>query len=90
MLYGIRQKHFLGENHKREISRIVKIDGKVTTFERDGGENGYKYGFEIERILFVPHGGWHNDTICTVEIKTNEGDYKKSKNEKKQQRRSKA
>lgn len=34
---------------------------------------GYKYGFEIERILLVPHGGWHNDTICTVEVKTHEG-----------------
>ena len=21
----------------------------------------------------VPHGGWHNDTICTVEVKTHEG-----------------
>ena len=28
-----------------------------------------KYGFEIERILLVAHGGWHNDTICTVERK---------------------
>jgi hypothetical protein len=28
-----------------------------------------KYGFNITRILLVPHGGWHNDTICTVEVK---------------------
>lgn len=28
-----------------------------------------KYGFEIEEILLVPHGGWHNDTIVTVERK---------------------
>lgn len=28
-----------------------------------------KYGFEIEKILLVAHGGWHNDTICTIERK---------------------
>lgn len=60
-------------NHKREISRIVKIGGKVITFGWNSGGIGYKYGFEIQRILLVPHGGWHNDTICTVEIKTHEG-----------------
>lgn len=57
-------------NHKREISRIVKVGGKVITFGWNSGGIGYKYGFEIKRILIVPHGGWHNDTICTVEIKT--------------------
>ena len=62
-------------NHKREISRIVKIGGKVITFGWNSGGIGYKYGFEIERILLVPHGGWHNDTICTVEVKTHHGDY---------------
>lgn len=70
-------------NHKREISRIVKIGGKVITFGWNSGGIGYKYGFEIERILMVPHGGWHNDTICTVEVKTHEGDYKKSESNKK-------
>ena len=59
-------------NHKREISRIVKLGGKVITFGWNSGGIGYKYGFEIERILLVPHGGWHNDTICTVEVKTHE------------------
>lgn len=60
-------------NHKREISRIVKIGGKVITFGWNSGGIGYKYGFEIQKVLLVPHGGWHNDTICTVEIKTHEG-----------------
>lgn len=60
-------------NHKREISRIVKIGGKVITFGWNSGGIGYKYGFEITRILMVPHGGWHNDTICTVEVKTHAG-----------------
>ncbi len=63
-------------NHKREISRIVKIGGKVITFGWNSGGIGYKYGFEIQRILLVPHGGWHNDTICTVEVKTHEPEIK--------------
>lgn len=32
---------------------------------------GIKYGFEIQEILLVPHGGWHNDTIVVVEKKIN-------------------
>lgn len=56
-------------NHKKEISRIVKPCGKVMTFGWNSGGIGNKYGFEITKILLVPHGGWHNDTICTVEIK---------------------
>lgn len=68
-------------NHKREISRIVRIGGKVITFGWNSGGIGYKYGFEIQRILLVPHGGWHNDTICTVEIKTHEGEYKRKPKE---------
>ncbi len=66
-------------NHKREISRIVKLGGKVITFGWNSGGIGYKYGFEIERILLVPHGGWHNDTICTVEVKTHNGEQQTTK-----------
>lgn len=57
-------------NHKKEISRIVKQGGKAITFGWNSGGIGQKYGFQITRILLVPHGGRHNDTICTVEIKT--------------------
>lgn len=57
-------------NHKREISRILKLNGKVITFGWNSGGIGASNGFSIKRILLVPHGGWHNDTICTVEIKT--------------------
>lgn len=56
-------------NQKKEISRIVKPGGKVITFGWNSGGIGRKYGLEITRILLVPHGGWHNDTICTVEVK---------------------
>lgn len=72
-------------NHKRAISRIVKLGGKVITFGWNSGGIGYKYGFEIERILLIPHGGWHNDTICTVEVKTHKGNYSSiAKSEEKQ------
>lgn len=57
-------------NHKREISRILKLNGKVITFGWNSGGIGASNGFSIKRILLVPHGGWHNDTICTVEVKT--------------------
>lgn len=56
-------------NQKKEISRILKPNGKVITFGWNSGGIGKTNGFEIQRILLVPHGGWHNDTICTVEIK---------------------
>lgn len=56
-------------NQKKEIGRIVKPGGKVISFGWNSGGIGKKYGFEIIRILLVAHGGWHNDTICTVEIK---------------------
>ena len=55
--------------HKKEISRIVKSGGRVITFGWNSGGVGKKYGFEIKKILLVAHGGWHNDTICTLEIK---------------------
>ena len=57
-------------NQKREIARIVKPGGTVVSFGWNSGGVGEKYGFTIKRILLVPHGGWHNDTICTVETKT--------------------
>lgn len=56
-------------NQKKEISRIIKSGGKVITFGWNSGGIGEKYGFTITKILLVPHGGWHNDTICTVETK---------------------
>ena len=56
-------------NHKKEIDRILKKGGKVITFGWNSGGIGKTYGFKIERILLVPHGGWHNDTICVVEVK---------------------
>lgn len=56
---------------KKEISRIVKKDGIVITCSWNSGGIGKKNGFEIIEILLVAHGGWHNDTIVTVERKCN-------------------
>lgn len=56
-------------NQKKEISRILKVGGKVITFGWNSGRIGESYGFKKNKILLVPHGGWHNDTICVVEIK---------------------
>lgn len=56
-------------NLKKEIYRITKSEGICITCGWNSGGIGKKYGFEIEEILLVPHGGWHNDTIVTVERK---------------------
>lgn len=61
-------------NQKKEISRIVKPGGTVITCSWNSGGIGQKYGFTIEEILLVPHGGWHNDTIVTVEKKSETGE----------------
>lgn len=57
---------------KKEIARILRPGGKVLTCGWNSGGIGKSLGFEIEEILLVAHGGWHNDTICTVEVKIEE------------------
>lgn len=54
-------------NLKKEIQRICRDDAVVISCAWNSGGIGKKYGFDIEEILLVPHGGWHNDTIVTVE-----------------------
>ena len=54
-------------NLKKEIARITKPGGYVITCGWNSGGVGKTNGFEIVEILLVPHGGWHNDTIVTVE-----------------------
>lgn len=56
-------------NQKKEIAKILKKDGIVITCGWNSGGIGKTNGFEIIEILLVPHGGWHNDTIVTVERK---------------------
>lgn len=56
-------------NMKKEVGRIVSPGGVCITCGWNSGGVGKKYGFEIEEVLLVAHGGWHNDTIVTVERK---------------------
>ena len=62
------QSSFWG-NLKKEIARITKNNGIAISCSWNSGGVGKKYGFEIIEIFLVPHGGWHNDTIVTVEQK---------------------
>ncbi len=54
---------------KKEVGRVLAPSGTCLTFGWNSGGIGKKYGMEIEEILMVAHGGWHNDTICTVDRK---------------------
>lgn len=55
---------------KNEIARIIKPGGKAICFGWSSMGLGKNRGFEMNRILLVPHGGSKNDTIVTVETKT--------------------
>ena len=56
-------------NCRKEISRIIKKNGKVISFGWNSNGIGKKYGFEITKVVLVAHGSQHNDTIATVEMK---------------------
>lgn len=60
------QASFWGDM-KKEISRISKKGAICITCCWNSGGIGKSNGFEIVEVLLVPHGGWHNDTIVTVE-----------------------
>lgn len=62
------QSSFWG-NLKKEIARVVSLHGTVMSFGWNSGGIGKSNGFEIVEVLLVAHGGWHNDTIVTVEQK---------------------
>jgi hypothetical protein len=55
---------------KNEAARILKPGGKAICFGWTSMGIGKTRGFEMRRILLVPHGGSKNDTIVTVEEKT--------------------
>lgn len=63
------QSSFWGDM-KNEISRVVRRGGVVVTCGWNTNGIGLNNGFEIKEILMVAHGGWHNDTIVTVEERT--------------------
>jgi hypothetical protein len=51
------------------IVPLIKQGGYVLTFGHNSGGMGINRGFELIEVLLVPHGGSHDDTICTVEKK---------------------
>ncbi len=63
------QSSYWGDQ-KKQIGRLTKLGGHVITCGWNSGGIGKGFGFEIVEILLVAHGGWHNDTIVTVEKKT--------------------
>ena len=54
---------------KDEVARVIKPGGKAICFGWTSMGLGKGRGFEMKRILLVPHGGSKNDTIVTVETK---------------------
>lgn len=54
---------------KDEVARIIKPGGKCIGFGWNSNGLGINRGFEMTKVLLVPHGGSMNDTICTVEVK---------------------
>lgn len=71
---GIGIKEFNGRidfysRAKNEIARVCKSNGKVICFGWSSMGLGKKRGFEMIKIMLVPHGGTKNDTIVTVEKK---------------------
>ena len=56
---------------KDEIARIIKQGGKTISFCWDSTGIGKKRNFGIIEIMMICHGACHNDTIVTVEQKSN-------------------
>jgi hypothetical protein len=59
---------FYGDR-KTLAARAIKVGGKALCFGWNSGGFGKSNGFRLVEVLIVAHGGAHNDTICTVEIK---------------------
>ncbi len=57
------------KKHLDEIQRILKPNGIAICFGWNTNGVGKTRGFEMIEVLIVSHGGSHNDTLCTVEIK---------------------
>jgi len=56
--------------HLDEIAGVLKPGGKAICFGWNSNGVGKCRGFTMNRLLLVPHGGSKNDTIITVEQKS--------------------
>lgn len=63
---------------KKEIGRVLKPGGYCITFGWNSSGICKKYGGNIVEILWVNHGGMHNDTCAVVDKKI--GNAEKEKN----------
>jgi len=61
--------------YKSLIAPLVKTGGVSISCGWNSVGIGKKLGFRIIEILLVCHGSDHNDTICTVERKLQQGFY---------------
>ncbi len=52
---------------KDEVARILRPGGKAICFGWNTNGLGKSRGFEMTRVLVIPHGGSKNDTLVTVE-----------------------
>jgi hypothetical protein len=69
-LGGKRTQASYWSDLKKEISRVLRVGGKVISFGWNSGGMGNKEVFHINHVRLIPHGGQHNDTIVTVSVKT--------------------
>lgn len=58
---------------KDEIARVCHSGATAVTCAWNSGGVGVERGFKPRRILLVAHGGWHNDTVVTVEDRVRTG-----------------
>lgn len=58
-------------DEKNRAALIIKPNGLCISFGWNSMGLGKARGFEVIEVLLVSHGGAHNDTICTVEKRTN-------------------
>lgn len=65
---GIDASHF-PYDIKRAIAQLIIPNGIVISFGWNSIGFGKGLGFDIVEILLVSHGGFHNDTIVTIERK---------------------
>lgn len=52
-----------------QAARICRVGGKVLSWGWNTNGVGKKRGFELVEVYVIAHGGHHNDTLVTVEVK---------------------
>lgn len=58
---------------KTELPTIINTGGTVISYGYDTTGMGRQRGFELIHVCVVNHSGDHNDTLCTIERKIQNG-----------------